>query len=158
MIIDLISFSFQRGNLSNANYIIDVRFLNNPFYVDELRDSTGLDSEVIKYFKKDKKTKKFLKELYKWIEYILKANKNSNKEKIIIAIGCTGGQHRSPYVIETLSNHIVKKKLVSEISIYHHELRKYSKPIKFRNSSLRGALATKQSHHRINARRLLRQG
>ena len=126
MIIDLISFSFKKNVLPNANYLFDVRFLNNPFYVDELRTLTGLDSEVIKYFQKDKETKKFIKNLCTWIEYIIEANKNKNKEKITIAIGCTGGQHRSPYIIEQIAKHLTKGSFVSEVTIYHTELKKYN--------------------------------
>ena len=126
MIVDLISFSFKNKEMPNANYLFDVRFLNNPFYVEELRTLTGLDDDVINFFKKDKDTKDFLNTLSEWIEHLLKVNKKSNKEKIIIAIGCTGGQHRSPYIIESLAKNLVKKKLVSEISIYHRELKKYN--------------------------------
>ena len=129
MIVDLISFSFKNKELPDANYIIDVRFLNNPFYVDELRVLTGLDKNVIDFFAKDQKTQTFLKELCKWIEYVLKLNKQSyrdKREKVKIAIGCTGGHHRSPYVVEKLAKYLIKKKLASEISIYHDELKKYN--------------------------------
>ncbi|MBI3590378.1 MAG: hypothetical protein HY094_03235 [Candidatus Melainabacteria bacterium] len=126
MIIDLISFSFKKNNLPEANYLIDVRFLNNPFYIDELRDLTGLDKEVIEFFKKDDGTKTFLKVLVKWIEYIIEVNKKANKEKISIAIGCTGGQHRSPYIVEGLAKSLINRKIISELSIYHNELKKYN--------------------------------
>lgn len=126
MIIDLISFAFTKNNLPSANYLIDVRFLNNPFYVDDLRSLTGLDDEVIRFFEADKVTKTFLKEFFDWIEYILEVNKKANIEKITIAIGCTGGQHRSPYIIEGLAKYLRDKKLASEVTIYHRELSKYN--------------------------------
>ena len=126
MIVDLISFSFERNDPPFANYLVDVRFINNPFYIDELRGLTGLDNEVIKFFKSDRETEEFIEKLYSWIEYVIEANKKANKEKIIIAIGCTGGQHRSPYITECLARHILKKKLVNEVSIYHNELKKYN--------------------------------
>ena len=112
--------------MTNANYIFDVRFLSNPFYVEELRDLTGLDKEVIKFFENDKDTKTFLKELYKWVEYMIDVNKKANKEKIVIAIGCTGGQHRSPYIVESLAKNLAKKSLAGELSIYHSMIRKYN--------------------------------
>ena len=127
MILELISFGFKKNNPPIANYLIDVRFLNNPFYVDALRELTGLDKDVIDFFEKDKNIKDFLNKLFKWIEYILNQNKASNNEKIIIAIGCTGGQHRSPYVTEMLATHLKKKKVINKISIYHSELKKYNK-------------------------------
>ena len=126
MIVDLISFGFKKNNLPSSNYLIDVRFLNNPYYVDELRELTGLDDKVIAFFESDNETKDFLKKLCNWIEYIILSNKKANKEKISIAIGCTGGQHRSPYVVENLAKHLLKKKLISELSIYHTELKKYN--------------------------------
>ncbi len=126
MIVDLISFSFKKKELPDANYIIDVRFLNNPFYVDELRHLTGLDNEVITFFQKDSEAKKILKELSSWIEYIIGLNKKAKKEKITIAIGCTGGQHRSPYVVERVAKELFKKRDIGELSIYHRELKKYN--------------------------------
>ena len=126
MIVDLISFAFSNKEQPNANYLIDVRFLNNPFYVDELRRLTGLDNKVIDFFKKDNNTNKFAKELFEWIKFILELNKKANKEKIVIAIGCTGGQHRSPYIVESLAKYLTNNKLVSELSIYHSELKKYN--------------------------------
>ena len=129
MIVDLISFSFKNGIPSDANYVIDIRFLNNPFYVDTLRDLTGLDSDVIDFFKKDKGTISFLKELFKWTDFIVKSNKKVSKPKIVIAIGCTGGQHRSPYVVEVLGKYISEGKHTSEISVYHKELKKYNEKV-----------------------------
>lgn len=126
MIVDLISFAFSKKEQPDANYIIDVRFLNNPFYIDELRSLTGLDNKVIDFFKKDIDTNKFANELFEWIKFILELNKKASKEKIVIAIGCTGGQHRSPYIVESLAKYLTNNKLVSELSIYHSELTKYN--------------------------------
>ena len=126
MTVDIISFSFKRNDPPVANYLIDVRFINNPFYIDELRLLTGLDNEVVKFFKNDKEAQTFIKKLCTWIEYILEANKKAKKEKIIIAIGCTGGQHRSPYITERLAEYLTEERLVSEVSIYHNELKKYN--------------------------------
>lgn len=129
MILDLISFGFKYNDIPNANYIIDVRFLSNPFYIEELRDLSGLDKEVIGFFENDEGTKKFLKELFRWIEYIIEVNKNANKEKITIAIGCTGGQHRSTYIVENLAKKLTRKKEISKLSIYHTQLKKYNESV-----------------------------
>ena len=126
MIVDLVSFSFNQDLPEDVNYIIDVRFLNNPFYVDGLKDLTGLDEHVIDFFKKDKKTQSFLDELINWIKYLIDINKKANKTKIIIAIGCTGGRHRSPYIVESLGKALTQMKAISELSIYHKGLRKYN--------------------------------
>lgn len=129
MIVDLISFSFKNGIPGDANYVIDIRFLNNPFYVDTLRDLTGLDSDVVDFFKKDKGAISFLKELFKWTDFIVKSNKKASKPKIVIAIGCTGGQHRSPYVVEALGKYISEGKYTSGVSVYHKELKKYNEKV-----------------------------
>jgi UPF0042 nucleotide-binding protein len=127
MIIELISFGFKTNSIPDTNHLIDVRFLNNPFYVDELRELTGFDEEVINFFKEDPTVNEFLENLFNWIEYILNTNKSANKEKIIIAIGCTGGQHRSPYITECLAKYLTEKSTAcSEISINHRELKKYN--------------------------------
>ncbi len=127
MLIELISFGFKTNDLPDTNYLVDVRFLNNPYYINELRDLTGLDKEVIKFFKEDPDVGNFLEKLFDWTEYILNMNKSANKEKTTIAIGCTGGQHRSPYITECLAASIVKKNIqISEISINHRELKKYN--------------------------------
>lgn len=126
MIVDLISFSFNVEQQPNSNYLIDVRSLNNPFYLDELREKTGLDKEVISFFEKDDVTKSFLSNLYNWIIYILELNIKTNKEKITIAIGCTGGQHRSPYIIECLAKYLSKKNPTIQVNVHHRELSKYN--------------------------------
>ena len=126
MIVDLISFGFKTNSIPDSNYLIDVRFLKNPFYIDELRELTGLDNEVIKFFENDEMTRTFLNMLFNWVEYIIKANKEASKEKFTITIGCTGGQHRSPYIVEILAKELVKKKIINGLSIYHRELKKYN--------------------------------
>ena len=127
MILELISFGFKTNDIPDTNYLIDVRFLNNPFYIDELRDLTGLDTEVISFFKEDPKVHEFVKKIFDWIKYILETNKSAEREKITIAIGCTGGQHRSPYITECLARHITERSTAcSEISVNHRELKKYN--------------------------------
>ena len=126
IIIELISFSFKSQSLPEANYIFDVRFLSNPFYIDELRDLTGLDKEVINFFENDTTTQDFLNKFLEWSQYLIKHNLGAKKEKIVIAIGCTGGQHRSPYITEKLGEYLIRDTGISELTIYHCELKKYN--------------------------------
>ena len=127
MIIELISFGFKTNNTPDTNYLIDVRFLNNPFYIDKLRSLTGLDKEVINFFKEDPVVDEFLENLFEWIRYILNTNKSASREKITIAIGCTGGQHRSPYITECLATYLANTNTsTDEILINHRELKKYN--------------------------------
>ena len=123
MITELISFGFKYDDIPNTNYLIDVRFLNNPYYISELKDLCGLDKEVINFFENDLGVQEFLKRLYSWVTYIIEANKKANKDKLTIAIGCTGGQHRSPYVIEKLVKQLQTGDLI-EAHIYHKQLNK----------------------------------
>lgn len=124
--VELVSFAFKKNSLPNSNYLFDVRFLKNPFYVEKLRTLTGLDKEVIDFFEKDDDTCNFLEALYLWVEYILIINASASPEKITLSTGCTGGQHRSPYIIECLAKHLIGKKLVTDLTIYHTELNKNS--------------------------------
>ncbi len=126
MIIELISFGFKYNSQPSVNYLIDVRFLNNPYYVDKLKPLTGLDNDVIEYFNNDADTKNFVEKLIIWTEYIIDRNVKSNKDKIIIAIGCTGGQHRSPYITEQLAKCLRNNPLISKLTIYHTQLSKYN--------------------------------
>ena len=127
MIVELISFGFKTNSIPDTNHLIDVRFLNNPFYIAELKELTGLDKEVINFFKEDPRVDEFLIKLYEWTTYILNTNKSANKEKTTIAIGCTGGQHRSPYITECLVKHLIDKDCTApEIFVNHRELKKYN--------------------------------
>ena len=127
MILELISFGFKTNSIPDTNHLIDVRLLNNPFYVAELKELTGLDKEVMNFFKEDPRVDEFLIKLYEWTTSILNTNKSANKEKITIAIGCTGGQHRSPYITECLAVYLTEKNVqFPEIVINHRELKKYN--------------------------------
>ena len=96
------SFGFKKGVPMDADIVIDVRFLPNPFYVDELKNKTGNDSDVYDYVMKDKMTKEFLDKLKDYLDFVFKEYDKQNKSQIIVAIGCTGGQHRSVSVCNWL--------------------------------------------------------
>ncbi len=130
MIIELISFGFKYNSPPNTNYLIDVRFLNNPYYVDNLKPLTGLDKDVIDFFHSDLKVSDFLEKLKIWIAYIIEANITANKESIKIAIGCTGGQHRSPYIVEQLAQYITNNSPnITKLTVYHTELTNYNNSV-----------------------------
>ncbi len=93
--IDIMSFGYKYGVPNDADIIFDVRFLPNPFYIDELREYTGLDQKVADYVLNWPQTKDFLNKFYDLIVGLLPAYRAEGKARLTIGIGCTGGQHRS---------------------------------------------------------------
>lgn len=93
--INVISFGFKHGIQIDADLVFDVRFLPNPHYVDELRPLTGEDEAVYKYVMKWKETNIFYEKLMDLLKFMIPGYKKEGKSQLVIAIGCTGGQHRS---------------------------------------------------------------
>lgn len=93
--VSFVSFGYKYGVPKDADLILDVRFLPNPFYVDALRPKTGNDPEVYNYVMDKPETKIFCKKTIDYFDYLLKEYENEGKMQVIIGIGCTGGQHRS---------------------------------------------------------------
>lgn len=100
--VNIISFGFKYGLPIDADLVFDVRFLPNPHYIDALRPKTGLDEEVSSYVLKQPETQKFLEKLVDLLTYMLPQYKLEGKSQLVIAIGCTGGQHRSVTLAEYL--------------------------------------------------------
>lgn len=93
--IEVISFGFKYGLPIDADLVFDVRFLPNPHYVPELREKTGLDADVAAYVMQHQVSENFYQHLYGLIAPILPYYQKEGKSVLTIAIGCTGGQHRS---------------------------------------------------------------
>ena len=93
--INVTSFGFKHGIQMDADLVFDVRFLPNPHYVDELRPLTGEDEAVYKYVMKWKETNIFYEKLIDLLKFLVPGYKKEGKSQLVIAIGCTGGQHRS---------------------------------------------------------------
>lgn len=89
------SFGYKYGVPEDADMIIDVRMLDNPFYVDKLRQLTGNDKEVKRYVLNSKITQRYLKKLIPFLDFNFKEYDKEDKRHITICVGCTGGQHRS---------------------------------------------------------------
>lgn len=89
------SFGFKHGIPRDADEIIDVRFLPNPYYDPDLRSLTGNDQPVYDYVMDKDETKQFLGRLKPYLDYVLEAYRSQQKKHLIISVGCTGGQHRS---------------------------------------------------------------
>ncbi|WP_102344912.1 RNase adapter RapZ [Bacillus sp. Marseille-P3661] len=106
--VNVISFGFKYGIPIDADLVFDVRFLPNPHYIDALRPKTGLEEEVSSYVLKQPETQKFMEKLIDLLEFMLPQYKREGKSQLIIAIGCTGGQHRSVTLAEYIGKHFEK--------------------------------------------------
>lgn len=106
MTIQCMSFGFKYGYPAEADLVMDVRCLPNPFYVDELKHQTGLDQPVRAFVLDRDETRGFQKRLYDLIDYLIPLYCNEGKSQLVIAIGCTGGKHRSVTLTEELAKHI----------------------------------------------------
>lgn len=120
--ITLNSFGFKYGPPPpEANIVWDVRFLQNPHWVEGLKEQTGLDEEVGAYIREDLKCGAFLENLKATLVPLLPRYAKEHEE-LVIALGCTGGRHRSVYVVETLKDWL--ESLGHQTAIKHRDLEK----------------------------------
>ncbi|MCE7793113.1 RNase adapter RapZ [Salipaludibacillus sp. CUR1] len=98
--VHVLSFGYKHGIPIDADLVFDVRFLPNPHYIDHMRPQTGLDKEVSDYVLKWKETQQFIDKLDDLLQYMLPHYKREGKSQLILAIGCTGGKHRSVTLAE----------------------------------------------------------
>lgn len=122
--IEVLSFGFKYGMPIDADIVMDVRFLPNPFYIPELRPFTGLDKRVFDYVMDKKVTQNFYEKLLDLIETTLPGYIKEGKSKLTIAIGCTGGQHRSVAIAQQLAHDLAEKYTVD---ITHREISRYTR-------------------------------
>ncbi len=102
--------------------VFDVRCLPNPFYVESLKHLTGLDQPVRDYVMKSDKTKGFVKRLFDLIDYMMPLYCEEGKSQLVIAIGCTGGHHRSVTLAQVLYEHLLAQNL--RASVNHRDIHK----------------------------------
>ena len=106
MTVSVTSFGYKYGLPLEADLVIDVRFMPNPFYIEELRPQTGLDKAVSDYVFSFQQTKDFLKRLEELLAFTLPLYAEEGKTSLVIAVGCTGGHHRSVAVTHALAEFI----------------------------------------------------
>ena len=102
MVVNLVSFGYKNGVPMDADLLFDVRCLPNPHFVDSLRKLTGRDAAVVRYMRKHDATRDFLEKLTAFLRFALPQYVLEGKSYLTIAIGCTGGQHRSVMIAEAL--------------------------------------------------------
>lgn len=125
LMITVLSFGFKYGIPTDADLVFDVRFLPNPFYIAELKQHTGNDVAVRDYVMQFDEAKKFLDMLNEMLEFLIPNYIKEGKNQLVIAIGCTGGKHRSV----TLANEVYSnlKKLGHSVVIAHRDIDKDNK-------------------------------
>lgn len=121
LIVTVMSFGFKHGIPTDADLVFDVRFLPNPFYIDELKRKTGNDKEVQDYCMSFAEAEEFLQRLKDMIQFLIPNYIKEGKYRLVIAIGCTGGKHRSV----TLANELysrMKDKGNYGMKLYHRDV------------------------------------
>lgn len=106
LIVSVVSFGFKHGSPLDADLVFDVRFLQNPFYVAELRLHSGMDEDVQHFIDRDERTAVLLQKLSDLVEWTIPHYSDEGKAYLTIAIGCTGGRHRSVYIAERLGAYL----------------------------------------------------
>ena len=107
--VSVLSFGFKHGIPLEADLVFDVRFLPNPYYIPELRNKTGLDEDVHQFVFQYQATKDFMDKLEDLINFTLPQYVEEGKTELVIAVGCTGGRHRSVAVASELAAFITKR-------------------------------------------------
>ena len=110
MVVNLVSFGYKNGVPVDADLVFDVRCLANPYFVDGLRDLTGRDQAVVRYMRRDAATVEFIDKLTSFLKFALPRYVQEGKSYLTVAIGCTGGRHRSVMIAETLKKSLAKVK------------------------------------------------
>jgi len=120
MQIVIISFGYKFGIPLDSDLVFDTRFLPNPYYIDGLRDKTGRSEKVRRYVLESDETKKYLKEINRFIDYLMPNFQQEGKSYVIISIGCTGGKHRSVVLAEKIKEHLKTNNY--KIRVYHRDV------------------------------------
>lgn len=107
--ISVVSFGFKHGILLDADLVFDVRFIPNPYYIPELRDLTGEDTNVKDYVFAWEQTRTFVKKLLDMLEFLIPYYIKEGKTQLIIGIGCTGGKHRSVAIASKIEDKLKEK-------------------------------------------------
>ncbi|HZW48852.1 MAG TPA: RNase adapter RapZ, partial [Bacillota bacterium] len=125
LLLHIVSFGFKFGLPVDSDLLFDVRFMPNPYWVKELRDYTGLQASVIDYVMKWPVSRIFLNKLVEMMAFLLPNYTLEGKHQLVIAIGCTGGRHRSVTVAEKLADEL--RLLGYSVDVTHRDIKKRNK-------------------------------
>ncbi|MBR6966322.1 MAG: RNase adapter RapZ [Clostridia bacterium] len=117
---EVMSFGFKRGLPRQADLVIDVRFLPNPFYIESMCRHTGLDPDVKEFVTEHPVTKAFMEKWTDLLSFLIPCYREEGKHRLVIAVGCTGGVHRSVTIAEAIGAYLREQGLPTEIT--HRDL------------------------------------
>ena len=120
--ITVVSFGFKYGVPLDADLLFDVRFLANPYFVPELRELTGNDQPVIEYLEKNEEASETTRRFNEMLDYLMPLYQREGKSYVTVAVGCTGGKHRSVAVANALNQHLNRKGFRSRVT--HRDVKK----------------------------------
>ena len=120
MEIELVSFGFRYGPPESADLMIDVRFLPNPNFEPALRARTGLDADVAAFVLDAPGTRAFMDRLRDFLDFLIPRYEEEGKAHLTVALGCTGGQHRSVAVTSALDRHLRERKI--DVRVTHRDV------------------------------------
>jgi UPF0042 nucleotide-binding protein len=109
LLVTVVTFGFKHGLPMDADLVFDVRFLPNPYYMADLKPLSGLDSRVTQFLFKSALTKSFFSRMSRFVDFLLPHYVEEGKSHLTIAVGCTGGRHRSVAIGEALRTHLEAK-------------------------------------------------
>jgi UPF0042 nucleotide-binding protein len=113
--VNLLSFGYKNGIPLEADLMFDARFLPNPYFVPRIKALSGRDGKVARYLRSFPETKEFVKRIADLLEYLLPNYVREGKSYLTIAVGCTGGRHRSVFVVEELAKRLKSGKLAIHV-------------------------------------------
>lgn len=119
--VNVMSFGFKYGVPIDADIVMDVRFLPNPYYIKELREKTGSDQAVYDYVMNSEMTEEFYQQFIKMLRFVMPGYQKEGKSSVTIAIGCTGGQHRSVALAKRIGEALQEK---YPVNITHRDMAK----------------------------------
>lgn len=117
---EVMSFGFKRGLPRQADLVLDVRFLPNPFYIEELRQHSGLDEDVRNYVLNYPTTREFLERWYDMLRFLIPHYQEEGKHRLVVAVGCTGGAHRSVAIAEEIGRFL--REMGFPVEVNHRDL------------------------------------
>ncbi|MGB9712901.1 MAG: RNase adapter RapZ [Dissulfurimicrobium sp.] len=120
MVVHILSFGFKYGLPADANLVFDVRFLPNPYFEDSLRKLSGMEADVRNFVLGQKDTMEFLSRSEELLQFLLPRYRNEGKSYLVIAVGCTGGRHRSVVITEYLRDKFVS--YGEEVIVSHRDI------------------------------------
>ncbi len=123
LMVNIMSFGFKHGIPSDADLVFDVRFLPNPYYIDELKHQTGNDKPVQDYVKSFPACGEFVDKLTDMLTFLIPGYVQEGKYQLVVAIGCTGGQHRSVTIANEIYDRLEKTKGDFGLKLFHRDVK-----------------------------------